>query len=75
MVYSVILNLVKKAHLTLGYVQHLHYLLRYLKSHIRKNLVVTEQKAQLTIELIDISIGPICLNGLKCNARLFKLPN
>ena len=30
------------------------------------NLVVIEQKAQLTIELSDISIGPVCLNGLKC---------
>ena len=29
-------------------------------------LVVIEQKAQLTIGLRDISIGPVCLNGLKC---------
>ena len=57
MIYSVILNLVKTAHLTLGYAHHFRHLLRYSRSHIRMNLLVTEQKAQLIIELSDISTG------------------
>ena len=57
MIYSVILNHVKTAHLTLGYAHHFRYLLRYSRSHIRMSLLVTEQRAQLIIELSDISTG------------------
>ena len=65
MIYSVFLNLLKTDLLTLGYVHRRHYLSKYSRSHIRINLVATEPKAQLTIELSDISNGPVCLNGLK----------
>ena len=63
MIYSVTLNLVKTA-LLVGYVHHFHNLLKYSRSRTRMNLVVKEPKAQLTIELSDIFIGPVCLNGL-----------
>ena len=53
MIYSVILNLVKTAFLTLEYVHHFHYLFKYSRLRIRMNLVVTEQKPQLIIELSD----------------------
>ena len=66
MIYPIIPKPVKMAHLMLGYAHHFQHLLKYLRSHIRMILKVTEQKAQLIIELSDVSINPVCLNGLKC---------
>ena len=58
MIHYVFPNLVKTVHLMLGYVHLFHYLLRYWRSYI-------EQKAQLIIELSDLSIGPGIFNWIE----------